>query len=136
MALTGDYQVAKVHHINPNSYTKYGGIYIFALYPNKDGYYDCVIGDYVLTDTSQGFSVAIIDEITSQEMSGTLPTREIICKLNMKDFEQRRENKKLKESLKKKMDKIVKSEQELMVYQMIAEKNPEMKELFEKYSSL
>lgn len=129
MALKGYEHVASVRFTDGiNTSAK---VYNFALYEHL------VVGDFALvkaTVSSSGFGVVRIDKITPvSEYEGTLPTAEIICKVNMSEYLQRVGLRKERDVLKKKMDKMVKESQELLVYQTIAANNPEMAELVSAY---
>lgn len=132
MAVKGDYSVAMVHFIQGYSTSKE---YAFALFSTDS---DCIlIGDYVLCDTSQGYNVGKVTKIIPQsEYSGCTVTKEIICKVDFTEFENRKELRKQKETLKKQMDKMVKDNQELFLYQALAEKNPDMAALLAQYKAL
>lgn len=129
MAVKGNYDVAIVKFVQGTNTTKE---YAFALF-NECAYVD----DFVLCDTSNGYGVAKVVRIVPQnEHTGTPITKEIICKVDFTAFEKRKELRKQKEILKKQMDKMVADNQELILYQAIAEKNPEMAELLTAYKAL
>lgn len=131
MAVKGNYQVAMVKFIQGYNTSK---TYAFALFESDDV---VCIGDHVLCDTSQGYNVGkVTDVIPQNEYSGCTVTKEIICKIDFTAFENRKELRKQKETLKKQMDKMVKDNQELFLYQALAEKNPEMAALLAAYKSL
>lgn len=128
-AVVGNYRIALVKFVQGINTTQK---YAFALFNE-----DVSVGDYVLCDTSQGYNVAKVEEIQSQiDYSGVIVTKEIICKVDMKQYEQRKFNRQRKANLKKKMDKIVAANQNLVLYKAIAESNPEMKALLEELESL
>ena len=129
MAVKGNYRVALVKFVQgSNTYKEYA----FALFDcdvNKD--------DFVLCDTSMGYNVAKVTQIIPQnEYSGCTVTKEIVCKIDFTEFEKRKELRKQKEALKNQMDKMVKDNQELFLYQALAEKNPEMAALLAAYKNL
>ena len=131
MAVKGNYKVAIVTFLQGMNTTKR---YSFALFDN-----DVNCDDLVLCDTSTGYGVAKVLNILSQEEyegKGVIPTKEIICKVDFTNFEKRKELRKKKDSIKKQMDKMVKDNQELVLYQMLAEKNPEMATMLEEYKNL
>ena len=132
MAVKGNYHVAMVKFIH--GYDTYKE-YAFALFNSNTEV--IVIGDNVLCDTSQGYSVGKVTKIIPQnEYSGCAVTKEIICKVDFTEFEKRKELRKEKEALKKQMDKMVKDNQELFLYQALAEKNTEMAAMLAKYREL
>ena len=129
MAVKGNYRVALVKFVQgSNTYKDYA----FALFDD-----DVNENDFVLCDTSMGYNVAKVTKIVSQdEYSGCTVTKEIVCKIDFTAFENRKELRKQKENLKKQMDKMVKDNQELFLYQALAEQNPEMAALLAAYKSL
>lgn len=129
MAVKGNYRVALVKFIQgSNTYKEYA-FALFDLYVNVD--------DFVLCDTSMGYNVAKVTKIVPQsEYSGCTVTKEIVCKIDFTEFESRKELRKQKDNLKKQMDKMVKDNQELFLYQALAEKNPEMAALLAAYKAL
>jgi hypothetical protein len=132
MAVKGNYHVAMVKFVQGYNTSKE---YAFALF-NTDTEV-VVIGDHVLCDTSQGYNVGkVIKIIPQNEYTGCTVTKEIICKVDFTEFEKRKELRKQKEALKKQMDKMVKDNQELFLYQALAEKNPEMATMLAAYRAL
>lgn len=129
MAVKGNYRVALVKFIQgSNTYKEYA----FALFN-----LDVNVDDFVLCDTSMGYNVAKVTKIVPQsEYSGCTVTKEIVCKIDFTEFESRKELRKQKDNLKKQMDKMVKDNQELFLYQALAEKNPEMAALLAAYKAL
>lgn len=129
MAVKGNYRVALVKFIQgSNTYKEYA-FALFDLNVNVD--------DFVLCDTSMGYNVAKVTKIVPQsEYIGCTVTKEIVCKIDFTEFESRKELRKQKDNLKKQMDKMVKDNQELFLYQALAEKNPEMAALLAAYKAL
>lgn len=128
-AVVGNYRIALVKFVQGINTTKK---YAFALFDENVS-----VGDCVLCDTSQGYNVAKVEEIQSQiDYSETIVTKEVICKVDMKQYEQRKLNRQRKANLKKQMDKIVAANQNLVLYRAIAESNSEMKALLEELESL
>ena len=126
--ITGNYKVAMVKFVQGTNTVKE---YAFALF---DEY--VIVDDYVLCDTANGYGVAkVIDIIAKDEYDGDV-TKEIICGLNFVDFEQRKKNREEAKKLKSEMDKKMKEMQELALYEMMAEKSPELKEMLDAYKGL
>ena len=91
----------------------------------------------MLCDTSVGYQVAkVIDIVEQLNYNGADVTKEIICKVDFSNFQKRIEERKRKVELKAKMDAMVKDDKELMLYQMLAEKNPVMKEMLDEYTNI
>ena len=132
MAIKGDYHVAMVKFIQGYGLSKE---YAFALFNSDTDV--IVIDDHVLCDTSNGYNVGRVTRIIPQsEYHGCAITKEIVCKVDFTKFEKRKEIRKEKETLKKKMDKMVKDNQDLLLYQAIADKNPDMATLLAQYKAL
>lgn len=132
MAVKGNYNVAAVNFIQGTNTTK---DYMFALFDN-----DISIGDNILVDTSYGYNVAVVNHIYTKdgcESNGySLPTKEVICKVDFTAFKDRINKREKAAQLKKDMDKKVKSLQEIAVFELLAEKSPELKEMLEQYKTL
>lgn len=104
--------------------------------------FDCcaTIGDLALVRSSNNYGVVRIENIVSmnehESLFGHPVTNEIICKVDFSGIQRRIDQRKRKEELRKQMDKLVKENQELILYQALAEKSPEMAELLNEYKSL
>ena len=129
MKLNGNYNVAMIKFLQgTNTTTKYA----FALFDNE-----IICGDQVLCDTANGYGVGeVMDIIAQNEYQGTTVTKEVVCKVDFTAFEQRKENRVKAQKIQKEMDKKIKGIQEMMFYEMMAEKNPELKEMLEQYKTL
>ena len=129
MEVKGNYRVAMVKFVEGTNTTKE---YAFALFDTWIN-----VGDIVLCDTAYGYQVAeVIRIVPKNEYSGCVVTKEIVCKLDFSNFNDRKEKRKKREELKKQMDKMVKDNQEIILYQALAEKSPEMAEMLAVYKSL
>lgn len=126
--ITGNYRIAMVKFVQGTNTVKG---YAFALF---DEYVD--VDNYVLCDTANGYGVAKVVEIIAKDEYDGDVTKEIICGLNFVDFEQRKKNREEAKKLKSEMDKKMKEMQELALYEMMAEKSPELKEMLEAYKGL
>ena len=127
--ITGNYRVAMVKFVQGTNTTKE---YAFALFDEYISVDDCV-----LCDTSYGYSVGkVVEIINKDEYEGADVTKEIICFVNFADFEQRKKNREEAKKLKSEMDKKMKEMQELALYEMMAEKSPELKEMLDNYKAL
>ena len=131
----GNYHVAMVRFIQGTNTSKY---YAFAMFEPEIG--SVAVGDKVLCDTTQGYNVAEVISIMSKddyyEDHSTLVTKEIICKVDFSSFDNRISVRRERQSLKAKMDKMVQENQDLILYQAIADKNPDMAELLDQYKAL
>lgn len=133
--LMGNYNVAQVQFIEGTNTTK---SYYYALYDN-----DIVIGDYVVVKSANhGMGIAKVHEIYCddyiiQEMRNSCNAgREIIAKFDMTAYEQRQNNREQAKKLKADMEKKIQEVQELALFELMAEKSPELKEMLEKYKEL
>lgn len=83
----------------------------------------------MLCDTSVGYQVAkVIDIVEQLDYDG--------AKVDFSDFQKRIEERKCKVELKAKMDAMVKDDKELMLYQMLAERNPVMRGMLDEYTNI
>lgn len=129
MALTGDFRVAKVRFISGyNKDKEYG----FALY----NYFTIKVNDYVLCDTQYGYNVAKVVDVMSQEEYGKSVAKEIICKCDFTAYETRKDIRNRVKMIKKKLDKVVKENQNIALYRVIAKDNPEVATLLCEYEKL
>lgn len=128
-SVTGVYRVAGVKFISGVNMVKE---YMFALFDHNVD-----IGDLVLCDTQNGYCIARVSSITDQGLYDGVPvTKEIVCKVDFTAFEKRKERRKQKGELKRLMDRIVAENQELILYQAIADKNPDMAALLASYKEI
>lgn len=127
--VTGKYRIGVVTFLKGTNTTKR---YSFALFDD-----DVCISDVVLCDTATGYQVAqVVDIINQDEYVGADVTKEIICKVDFSAFDKRAAERKRKVELKKKMDEMVRDDKELMLYRMLAEKNPEMQNMLDEYNGI
>ena len=109
--------------------------YYFAIYDDGFDYHE---GDKVIVSGDK--EIKIISEILTAEQAseryGKNITAEIICPVNTKSYDERVEKRKEADTLKKKMDKIIKDMDEINKYQIYADMNPELKEMLDKYKTI
>lgn len=128
--LTGNYDVAIVKFVNGYN----NKLYSFALYKED---IDILIGDKVLCDTSCGMNIGVItDIIPFNEYDGADVQKEIICKVDFTNFEKRREERKRKKYLKSRLDKMVKNQEVMNLYEYFAASNEEMQSILNEYKEL
>ena len=126
--ITGNYKIAMVKFVQGTNTVKG---YAFALFDENINVDDCV-----LCDTANGYGVAkVIDIIAKDEYDGDV-TKEIICRVDFTNFEQRKKNREEAKKLKIEMDKKMKEMQELALYEMMAKDCPELAEMLETYKGL
>lgn len=94
------------------------------------------VNDYVVVNSGHhGF---VVGQITSVEnVEGNVQYgREIICKIDMTAYNDRKERAKRRAELKDMMDSAVKDFKDMTMYEMIAAKNPEFAKLLEEFKEL
>ena len=133
--LMGNYTVCKVKFIEGNNTERE---YHYALYDN-----DICINDYVVVKSAHhGFGIAqVVDIIADCYVTQSMRDycnegREIIAAFDMGDYEDRVNKRKIAKQLKADMNKKLKEVQELAMFEMMAEKNPELKVMLEQYKEL
>lgn len=114
------------------------GTYYYAIY--DDGRKYCP-GDKVIVSGAASGTVHTISEVIDAEeavnrMGNKNITAEVIAYVDTSAYEERVAKRKEAEELKKKMDQVIKQMEENNKYEMYAEKNPELKEMFETYKKL
>lgn len=106
--------------------------YVFAAYE------DLSAGDVVVVDTQNGFNLATVtgtaSRIPRNISMGSI--KEVVCKVHFGDFHDRQERKEKRKELKAEMDKRVEALKESAVYEMMAEKDPDLKKLLEDFNGL
>ena len=132
MVVKGNYDVAVVNFIQGVN-TEKG--YVFALFDA-----DIAVGDTVLVDTCNGYCLAVVQDIfckkDADSLGYQLPTKEVICKVDFTAFNDRKEKRAKAAQLKRDMEKKVKELQEIAVFELLAEKNPELAEMLSEYKNL
>ena len=133
--LMGKYTVCKIRFIEGSNTSK---DYDYALYDNN-----LRVGDHVVVKSANhGFGLAKITEIVSDDcvtqamLDYCNAGREVVSGFDMSAYEERLEKRKIAKQLKADMNKKMKEMQELAMFEMMAEKNPELKEMLDKYKEL
>lgn len=92
-------------------------------------------GDVLVVHTaSHGLAVAEFVEYTEAKLDNS--SREIMTRVDLTEYNQRKERAKKILQLKRQMDKTLKEAQDLALYEAIAEKNPAMADLLAEYKKL
>lgn len=125
----GNYAIALVKFLSGENTKK---PYAFALFD------ECAsVNDYVVCDTVHGWRVCVIvDIIPKDEYDGVKVTKEVVCVIDPTKYETRKKLRAKKHELMNKMENIAQSDNKMMMYQAIAERNPEMKELLDMFNSI
>jgi len=109
---------------------------------DSEYYYACydtniAIDDIVVVQSGHhGLGIAKISKIFDEETDLVKCGREIVDKIDFSAYEERRAKAKKLTELKQSMDKKVKEFQARAIYEMIAEKDPEMKTLYNEFMSM
>lgn len=129
MSITGDFKVAKVKFLEGSNTTT---AYEYALFD------DYAVGTYVVVKSAHhGFGVAKIVEIISKEQATTKKfEREIVTAFDMETYETRKKNRAKIQELNNRMDKRFQELNKLALFEMMAEKDPELKNMLEEYKCL
>lgn len=130
-AVTGNYDIAWVKFFNPNI-NAFDKEYAFALFDPE-----IRAGDHVLVEASGEYKAARVSSIVGRAVyNGTMPTKEVICRVDFSEYEHRKKIREQKKILRKQMDELVSKNQELILYQAIAKDNPDMAAMLEEYKAL
>lgn len=129
MYITGDFRVAKVKFIEGANTTV---IYEYALFD------DYSIGTYVVVKSvHHGFGLAKIVDIIPKEQATTKKfEREVVTAFDMDTYETRKKNRAKIQELNSRMDKRFQELNKLALFEMMAEKDPELKNMLEEYKCL
>ena len=108
-------------------------IYPYALYPGLH----CQVGDKVVVMTGHhGMSLAEIKSIGDLPVDSVDYGREIICKVDMAAYVERKARAEKLACLKKEMDAKVRELQSVALYEVLAEKDPALKAMLDEFKSL
>lgn len=112
-----------------------GGKYHYALYDDN-----IKAGDKVLvTGAMSGTPLKVENVISPEESHDSFTkdiTAEVMCKVDLSDYNKRVESRKAVEELKKEMDKEIKKMDETRKYEMYAEMNPALAEMLDRLKEL
>lgn len=95
-------------------------------------------GDVVVVDTQYGFQLATVTG-TASKIPSNVPKgrmKEVVCKVDFSSYNERKEKAERVKQLKAEMDKRVEKLKEDAVYEMMAEKDPALKALFDEFKAL
>lgn len=95
-------------------------------------------GDVVVVDTRNGFQLVTVTELTEKlpDFLSNDALKEVVCKVDFSKFIQRQEKRERAKAIKAEMDKKVKVIQNHAIYEMLAEKDPELKAMFDEYKRI
>lgn len=95
---------------------------------------DLKLGDLVVIKQTYGMAVAIVEEIL--EGDNFTVQREVVTKVDTEAFNNRVSIREKAAELKAKMEERAKQLQDVALYKMLAENDPDMKELLNEYQAL
>ena len=129
MAITGNFKVAKIKFLEGSNTTT---TYEYALFD------DYAVGTYVVVKSAHhGFGVAKIVEIISKEQATTNKfEREIVTTFDMETYETRKKNRAKIQELNNRMDKRFQELNKIALFEMMAEKDDELKNMLDEYKNL
>ena len=110
--------------------------YYYAVFDDGNTY---KAGDQVLVSGCNKDVLTIKEILTVPEAEASCPkniTAEIICRVDTSAYDQRVENRKKAEKLKKDMDAVIKQMDATKKYEMYAAENPELAALLDQYREL
>jgi len=127
--MTGNFKVARVNFLNGVNTTKE---YTFALFDENVS-----IGDIVVCDTAYGFNLGRVVSINNKnETNSNKVTKEIVCRVDMSNFQQRKENRERIAKLKNMMEQRIKELQDITLFEMMAKKDDKLKGMLDEYKVL
>lgn len=125
----GSYRVATVKFVNPIVKT---GNKMFALFDNS-----VEVGDYVVCETDACMELARVEVIYQKhDYTATPIIMEIVGKVDMAEYNKRRENEADRERVESEMRDIISQRGTIAMYEAIADRIPELKEKLNEYTAL
>lgn len=108
------------------------GVYVYALYQD-----DVEVGDTVVVNTGHhGLAVAKIVTLDDSKLGKVRYNREVVCKVDLTAYEERKQRVARAAELKQAMDAKVKEMQNQAIYEMMSEKDPALKVMLDEYKTL
>ena len=129
MGIMGNFKVAKIKFLNgSNQSTEYE----YAMFDDYN------IGDTVVVASAHhGVGIAKITAIILQEQAVTKKfEREIVCRIDMSTYEQRKKNRARFQELQNKMNQRAQEINKLAMFEMLAEKDVELQDMLNEYKTL
>lgn len=109
-----------------------GKKYMYALYDTA-----IQVGDTVVVKTGHhGLGLAKVVSLEDGRQAEVHCGREVICKVDMTAYEERREKARKLAELKRKMDVKVQQLQQTAIYELLSEKDPELAALLQEFKNL
>lgn len=114
-------------NLNFNDLTKTQKTYAFNCYDDVNE------GDYVVVDTANGFLLGLVVKI---DMTSDKASKDVVSVVDMSAFNERKAKRERLLALKKEMDRKVKELQDLAIYEVLAEKDPELGKMLSELKEL
>lgn len=138
MGIKEDYKIAVVKLLTDRHERSYG----FALYEEN-----IKVGDYVVVNPMNNFTLGIVESIKSKEEYGSIVSKEVISVVNFENYNARIQEKerlikieKEKKELQRELDKKISKLKDLEFYERMSKelsfKDPTIAEMYEKLKSL
>lgn len=128
----GNYVRAGIRFLNNYKYAQSDIEYQYALYDENIG-----VGDTVVVKTANhGFALATVATVSDEGLDLVKKGREIVAKVDFTAFTERHDRIEKMAVIKAKLDKKVKELQNFAVYEMLAEKDEDLKQMLSEYKDL
>lgn len=128
----GNYKRAGIRFIDNYNYSRSDVEYQYALYDEN-----IVVGDTVVVKTANhGFALATVATVSDEGLDLVKKGREIVTKVDFTAYTERHERIEKMAVIKAQLDKKVKELQNFAVYEMLAEKDDELKQMLSEYKNL
>lgn len=124
--------VAVEFNVSKNAFNNTGKEYYFKAYNALN------VDDVVVVDTQYGYQLATVVEVEPEvSVSGAKKiTRSVVCKVDFSDFNARMEKTEKAKRIKAQMDARIEKLKENAFYEMMAEKDPELKVMLDEFNAL
>lgn len=94
------------------------------------------VGDFVLVHCQTGYQVCEVVEINALSDFDPKTIAPVVCKVDLGTYIEEVERKKALAAIKKQIEKEKKRLEAMVTYELIAEKNPEFKEMLEAFKDM
>lgn len=129
-AIMGKFKRAQVQFLSGSNVNN---IYNYALFPDTE----VETGDVVVVQTGHhGMALAKVAWISDDGLDSVTNGREVICKVDMAAYEQRKERRAKMAELKRAMDDKVRMLQEQAIYEMLAKEDKELGNMLAEFKAL
>jgi len=127
--MSNEYMTISVKFLDGSNH---GTLYSYALYEP-----DVAVGDIVVVKTGHhGLALAEVVEIEPETASPVQFGRQVVAKVDFTAYNERVQRAKHTAKLKKAMDAKVKELQSTALYELLAEKDPDLRAMLEEYKAI